>query len=120
MTARPPTLAMPTLSKDGQIRIPADIRRRHGWAPGQQLDVVETDAGVALRPAVEPKPAPEPVPIDREAVRVALERLGEGVNPVFPRTTQADVRAVLAYSGPRLSLDQLGIEGLDPDDGSEA
>lgn len=114
--ATPSDTAMPTLSKDGQIRIPADIRRRHGWAAGQTLDVVETDAGVTLRLAE----ASEPKPIDREAVRVALERLREGVTPVFPPTTRADVRAVLAYSGPRLSLDQLGIEGLDPADDSEA
>ena len=82
---------MPTLSKDGQIRIPAAVRRRHGWVPGQKLDLVETGNGVTLQPAA------APAPIDREAVRAALDRLGEGVD----------------YTGPPIPIEKLGIGGID-------
>ena len=85
---------MPTLSTKGQIVIPADVRHRHGWEPGQRLDVVDDGDAVVLRPAEAPA--------------------------LFPTTSRADVRAVLAYDGPRLPLSQLGIDGLDPDDGGAA
>lgn len=80
---------MPTLSTKGQIVIPADVRRRHGWKPGQHLDFVDEGATVVLRAS------------DSE--------------PVFPVTTRDDVLAVLNYDGPLVPLDRLGIEGLDPD-----
>lgn len=80
---------MPTLSTKGQIVIPADVRRRHGWKPGQRLDFVDDGACVIVRAS------------DSE--------------PVFPVTTREDVLAVLNYDGPRIPLDQLGIEGIEPD-----
>ena len=83
-------LLMPTLSTKGQIVIPADVRRRHGWKPGQKLDFVESGRDVVVRPAA-------PAPIDCEAVLVALERLREGVN----------------YTGPPIPIEQLGIGGID-------
>lgn len=81
---------MPTLSTKGQIVIPADVRRRHGWKPGQRLDFVDEGTEVVLRSAAS--------------------------EPVFPVTTREDVRAVLNYDGPRVPSEQLGIEGIDPDD----
>ena len=81
---------MTTLSSKGQVVIPAHIRRRHGWTAGQKLEVVDAGDGVVLRPAA-------PVPVDREAVRAALERLREGVN----------------YTGPPIPIEKLGIGGID-------
>ena len=89
LTIRLTTSTMPTLSTKGQIVIPADVRRRHGWKPGQRLDFVDAGRDVLLRSA--------------------------DTAPVFPPTSRADVRAVLAYDGPRIPLDELGIGGLDPD-----
>ncbi len=81
---------MPTLSTKGQIVIPSDLRRRRGWAPGQKLDFVEDGGQVVVRPA-------DPEPVDRDAVRAALERLRAGVT----------------YSGPPIPVERLGIEGID-------
>ena len=81
---------MPALSTKGQIVIPADVRRRHGWKPGQRLDFVEEGSRVILRSAEQ--------------------------EPVFPVTTREDVRAVLNYDGPRVPTMQLGIEGIEPDE----
>lgn len=80
---------MPTLSTKGQIVIPSDVRRRHGWKPGQRLDLVDDGAAVILR--------------------------ASAAEPVFPVTTRDDVLAVLKYDGPRVPLIQLGIEGIEPD-----
>ena len=79
---------MPTLSTKGQIVIPADVRRRHGWKPGQKLDFVESGRDVVVRPAA-------PAPIDREAVLAALDQLGKGV-----------------YSGPPIPVEKLGMESI--------
>lgn len=40
-----------TLSTNGQIIIPKDVRERHGWRPGLSLEVVEQGDSVLLRPA---------------------------------------------------------------------
>lgn len=83
---------MLTLSEDRLIELPADLCRRLGWEPGQALEAVDAGSGVVLRPV----PA-EPVPIDREAVRVAIEKLREGVT----------------YNGPPIPIEKLGIDGPD-------
>lgn len=81
---------MPTLSTKGQIVIPADIRRRHGWTPGQRLDFVESGGEVVVRPAA----------IDPDAVRAALDRLG----------------SVARYTGPPIPIEKMGMEAIEYDD----
>ena len=83
---------MPTLSTKGQIVIPADVRRRHGWKPGQRLDFIDTGDTVVVQPA-------EPEGIDYEAVRAALDRLGRG-----------------AYDGPPIPVEKLGMESISYED----
>ena len=39
------------LSSKGQVIIPKEIRRRHHWEPGQELQAIDTDDGILLRPA---------------------------------------------------------------------
>lgn len=48
-----------TVRDRGVLSLPADVRRRHGLdQPGAQVEVVETDDGILLRPHV-------PVPADQ-------------------------------------------------------
>ena len=63
------------LSTKGQVVLPAATRARKKWAAGTQLEVVETDEGVLLRPL---KP--------------------------FPPTTIDQVCGMARYKGPPLSL----------------
>jgi len=58
------------LSSKGQVIIPKEIRSRHHWEPGQELQAIDTDDGILLRPA----------------------------SP-FPETTIKDVASCLYYSG---------------------
>ena len=76
------------LSTKGQIVIPAPIRRALRLEPGQTLLIRETERGMAVEPS----------------------------QAVFEPTSLEDVRAVLAYDGPTIPMDELGIEGLDYDE----
>ncbi len=64
-----------TLSTKGQIIIPKEVRRQHGWDAGLVLELVEQEDGIVLRPL-----------------------------RAFPRTTVDDVLGCLAYKGPRKTL----------------
>jgi AbrB family looped-hinge helix DNA binding protein len=63
---------MPTtrVSSKGQVIIPKEIRDRHHWEPGQELQAIDTDEGILLKP----------------------------LSP-FPETTLQDVASCLSYSG---------------------
>jgi len=63
------------LSTKGQLIIPKEIRERHGWRPGSQIEVEDHRDVVVLRPA-------------RGVPRVKLE----------------DLVGCTGYEGPRLSL----------------
>lgn len=45
---------MPTtvLSSKGQIIIPKPIRNARHWVPGQRLEVIDTEEGILLKPAM--------------------------------------------------------------------
>lgn len=66
------------LSSKGQVIIPKPVRTAHKWKPGQELEVVETDEGVLLRPR-----AP------------------------FPASRLDDVAGMLAYEGSPKSLEDM-------------
>ena len=71
-------MAKTKLSSKGQVIIPKQVRERHGWGPGTELDVEEMDDAVLLRPARK-----------------------------FPATTVADVFGCLKYDGPPLTVEQM-------------
>ena len=66
------------LSSKGQVIIPKEIRRRHHWEPGQELQTIDTDDGILLRPA----------------------------SP-FPETTLREVASCLSYSGKAKTLEEM-------------
>jgi AbrB family looped-hinge helix DNA binding protein len=66
------------LSSKGQVIIPKQVRERHGWGAGVELEVEDRGDAVMLR-AVQP----------------------------FPRTTIDEVRGCLKYTGPRVTLEQM-------------
>jgi AbrB family looped-hinge helix DNA binding protein len=66
------------LSSKGQVIIPKDVRDRHGWKPGAELDVEDRGDAVVLR-----------------ATRA------------FPRKTVAQVYGCLKYEGPPLTVEQM-------------
>lgn len=66
------------LSSKGQVIIPKEIRSRHHWEPGQELQAIDTDDGILLRPA----------------------------SP-FPETSIKDVAACLAFSGKPKTLAEM-------------
>jgi AbrB family looped-hinge helix DNA binding protein len=66
------------LSSKGQVIIPKQVRERHGWGVGVELEVEDQGDGVMLR-AVQP----------------------------FARTTIDEVRGCLKYTGPRVTLEQM-------------
>jgi AbrB family looped-hinge helix DNA binding protein len=66
------------LSSKGQVIIPKEIRNRHHWESGQELQAIDTDDGILLRPA----------------------------SP-FPETTLKDVSSCLAYSGKPKSPEEM-------------
>ncbi len=47
MTALPTT----RISTKGQLVLPAELREKRGWKPGQVLEVVDTPEGVLLKAA---------------------------------------------------------------------
>jgi AbrB family looped-hinge helix DNA binding protein len=66
------------LSSKGQVIIPKSVRNHYQWAPGQELQVLDTDDGVLLRTR---KP--------------------------FEETALADVAGILAYRGKPKTLDDM-------------
>jgi AbrB family looped-hinge helix DNA binding protein len=66
------------LSSKGQVIIPKQVRERHGWGAGVELEVEDRGDAVMLR-AVQP----------------------------FPRMTIDEVRGCLKYTGPRVTLEQM-------------
>ena len=71
-------MATTTLSTKGQVILPAELRRRRGWAAGMRLAVVETPEGVLLKP-----------------------------EPVYPPTRLEDVAGVLYREGPPISIEEM-------------
>jgi AbrB family looped-hinge helix DNA binding protein len=71
-------MATTRLSSKGQVIIPKQVRTAHKWEPGQELEVVETEEGVLLRPR-----AP------------------------FPARDLDEVAGVLAYRGEPKSLEDM-------------
>jgi AbrB family looped-hinge helix DNA binding protein len=66
------------LSKEGQVIIPEQLRKSHGWETGQELIVIDTGEGVLLKPK---KP--------------------------FAETTLNEVAGCLKYQGTPKSLDDM-------------
>jgi AbrB family looped-hinge helix DNA binding protein len=66
------------LSSKGQVIIPKEIRSRHHWETGQELQAIDTDDGILLRPT----------------------------SP-FPETTINDVISCLSYAGKAKTLDDM-------------
>ena len=71
-------MATTRLSTKGQVILPASLRDKRGWRPGQVLEVEETPAGVLLRPE---KP--------------------------FPPTTFEEVEGILKYKGKAKTLKEM-------------
>jgi AbrB family looped-hinge helix DNA binding protein len=66
------------VSKEGQVIIPEQLRKSHGWETGQELIVIDTGDGVLLKPK---KP--------------------------FAETTLNEVAGCLKYQGTPKSLDDM-------------
>jgi len=66
------------LSSKGQVIIPKEVRERHGWRPGAELEVEDRGDAVVLRAA-----------------------------RAFPRTSVAKVFGCLKYEGPPLTVEQM-------------
>jgi AbrB family looped-hinge helix DNA binding protein len=66
------------LSSKGQVIIPKEVRDRHGWRPGAELEVEDRGDAVVLRAA-----------------------------RIFPRKTVAQVYGCLKYEGPPLTIEQM-------------
>ena len=66
------------LSSRGQIVIPAEIRKAHGWRPGRVFEVIDTPEGVLLRP-----------------------------KPLFPPAKLEDVTGILKYDGPPKTIEEM-------------
>ena len=66
------------LSTKGQLILPKDVRDRHGWRPGTELEVEDAGTAVVLRP---------------------VERL--------PETRLEELVGCTGYSGPRRSLEEM-------------
>ncbi len=43
-------VAQITLSKGFQFTLPAKSRKKHGWKPGQKIQVIDLDKEIILRP----------------------------------------------------------------------
>ena len=74
--------AQTRLSAKGQVVIPKDVRDRLGWPQGSELEVIETAGGILLRKARE-----------RKKLTVA--------------ESSAQLRKLIDYKGPPLSIEQL-------------
>jgi AbrB family looped-hinge helix DNA binding protein len=66
------------LSSKGQVIIPKELRTRRRWEPGQELQTIETDEGILLKPV-----------------------------SAFPVTSLREVTASLSYSGKAKSLKEM-------------
>ena len=66
------------LSSKGQVIIPKEIRSRHHWEAGKELQAIDTDDGILLRPT----------------------------SP-FPETTLKEVASCLSYSGKTKTLEDM-------------
>jgi AbrB family looped-hinge helix DNA binding protein len=66
------------LSSKGQLIIPKEVRDRHGWVAGTELEVVEKGSVVELRPC-----------------------------RAFPPTRLEDVVGIARYKGPPLTLEDM-------------
>jgi len=66
------------LSSKGQVIIPKEIRNRHHWEAGQELQAIDTDDGILLR----------------------------STTP-FPETSLKEVASCLSYSGKAKTLDEM-------------
>jgi AbrB family looped-hinge helix DNA binding protein len=66
------------LSSKGQVIIPKEIRSRHHWEPGQELQAIDTDEGILLRPT----------------------------SP-FPETSLKETASCLSYSGKAKTLEEM-------------
>jgi AbrB family looped-hinge helix DNA binding protein len=66
------------LSSKGQVIIPKEVRMRRRWEPGQELQTIETEEGLLLKP----------------------------VSP-FPETSLQEVISCLPYSGKTKSLQEM-------------
>ncbi|OGR07029.1 MAG: AbrB family transcriptional regulator [Deltaproteobacteria bacterium RIFOXYD12_FULL_50_9] len=71
-------MQLTVLSSKGQVIIPKPVRTARHWEPGQQLEVVDTDEGILLRPA---KP--------------------------FSKTSLEEVTSCLNYQGKTISLAEM-------------
>ena len=78
-------MATTRLSSKGQLIIPKEIRDRHGWREGTELEVEDRDEAVLLR---RKKP--------------------------WPPSRIEDVRGCLKYDGPPVSIEDMnaGVDGL--------
>jgi AbrB family looped-hinge helix DNA binding protein len=57
-----PAVATTRLSTKGQVILPAELRKKRGWQPGQVLEVQETPEGLLLKPApLFPRTTPDQV-----------------------------------------------------------
>lgn len=72
-------MAKTRISSKGQVVIPKDVRARHGWKAGMELEVEETADAVTLRAAASP----------------------------FPRTTIDQVSGCLKYRGRPLTIEEM-------------
>jgi AbrB family looped-hinge helix DNA binding protein len=72
------TTAKTRVSSKGQVIIPKQVRERHGWRAGVELEVEDRGDAVILRAA-----------------------------RLFPRTTIDEVRGCLKYSGPKVTIEQM-------------
>lgn len=68
------------LSTKGQLIIPKEIRDRHGWSPGTEIEIEDRSDAVVLRP---------------------VEDL------TYPETTFDDLVGCSGYRGPRRSLEEM-------------
>jgi AbrB family looped-hinge helix DNA binding protein len=74
------TRSITRLSTKGQLIIPQEIRRRHGWHSGTELAIEEREDCLVLRP---------------------LESV--------PETTLDEVAGCAGYEGPALSLEEMEV-----------
>jgi len=77
-------VARTRLSSKGQVVIPKEMRDRHGWREGAELEVEDRGDAVVLRPA----------------------------EPLFPPTTIDQVRGSAKYHGPTIPMERWN-DGID-------
>jgi len=68
------------ISRKGQIIIPKEVLSRRHWKPGQELQAIDMDVGVLLRPA-----------------------------SLFPKTTLKEVAFCLSYSGKLKTVEDMYV-----------